>query len=309
MIIPEHSPLEIQHIRKKFAKDLAEREFFKGTRYEAMRAPEGSMGNRTMSGIHTAAAYTMDDLKEGIQACLKLLAKSEIAKAKSVDRQREVDEGMKLAKRVDALRETAVQEEASLEKYRSQTIGRIQEEVVAEAAKRDALRDEVRVLAERREGLLVPLTAEWDKIAAEKSEILESKAVLIGMQSGLKQLDEDVSYRQEEVAKREKAASYTHDDARERLAKADTLKVEAERMHREADAVLQETRNTAQTILVQAELREVEVTKREKALAIREDEYMQKQNTYLSDVVRLEDREKTLARNIKRYGTSISGPK
>ncbi len=240
---------------------------------------------------------------------MKLLAKSEIAKAKSVDRQREVDEGMKLAKRVDALRETAVQEEASLEKYRSQTIGRIQEEVVAEAAKRDALRDEVRVLAERREGLLVPLTAEWDKIAAEKSEILESKAILIGMQSGLKQLDEDVSYRQEEVAKREKAASYTHDDARERLAKADTLKVEAERMHREADAVLQETRNTAQTILVQAELREVEVTKREKALAIHEDEYMQKQNTYLSDVVRLEDREKTLARNIKRYGTSISGPK
>ncbi len=73
MIIPEHSPLEIQHIRKKFAKDLAEREFFKGTRYEAMRAPEGSMGNRTMSGIHTAAAYTMDDLKEGIQACLKPL--------------------------------------------------------------------------------------------------------------------------------------------------------------------------------------------------------------------------------------------
>lgn len=73
MIIPEHSPLEIQHIRKKFAKDLAEREFFKGTRYEILRSPEGIMGNRTMSGIHTASAYTMDDLKEGIQACLKPL--------------------------------------------------------------------------------------------------------------------------------------------------------------------------------------------------------------------------------------------
>ena len=73
MIIPEHSPLEIQHIRKKFAKDLAEREFFKGVRYEKLRDPEGVLGNRTMSGIHTANTYTLDDLKEGIQACLKPL--------------------------------------------------------------------------------------------------------------------------------------------------------------------------------------------------------------------------------------------
>jgi hypothetical protein len=73
MIIPEHSPIEIQHIRKKFAKDLAEREYFKSKKYEVMRAPEGVLGNRTMSGIHTASAYTMDDLKEGIQACLKPL--------------------------------------------------------------------------------------------------------------------------------------------------------------------------------------------------------------------------------------------
>lgn len=73
MIIPEHSPLEIQHIRKKFAKDLAEREYFKSKKYETMRKPEGTMGNRTMSGIHTASAYTMDDLKEGIQKGLKPL--------------------------------------------------------------------------------------------------------------------------------------------------------------------------------------------------------------------------------------------
>ena len=78
MIIPESSPLEIQNIRKKFAKDLAEREYFKSARYEVTRAPEGTLGNRTMSGIHTAATYSLDDLKEGIQKCLKPL---EIKKA------------------------------------------------------------------------------------------------------------------------------------------------------------------------------------------------------------------------------------
>lgn len=70
MIIPEHSPIEIQHIRKKFAKDLSEREFFKGQKYELLRGSEGVLGNRTMSGIHTANPYTLDDLAEGIQKCL-----------------------------------------------------------------------------------------------------------------------------------------------------------------------------------------------------------------------------------------------
>ena len=73
MIIPEHSPLEIQHIRKHFAKKLAEREFFKGNKYEILRAPEGTLGNRTMSGIQTAGAYTINDLSDGIQRCLKPL--------------------------------------------------------------------------------------------------------------------------------------------------------------------------------------------------------------------------------------------
>lgn len=78
MIIPEHSPLEIQHIRKKFAKDWAEQDFFKSKNYEILRSPEGTMGNRTMSGIHTASAYTLNDLAEGIQKCLRPL---EIKKA------------------------------------------------------------------------------------------------------------------------------------------------------------------------------------------------------------------------------------
>lgn len=73
MIIPEHSPLEIQHIRKKFAKDLSEREFFKSEKYEQLRKPEGTLGDRTMSGIHTANPYNLTDLADGIQACLKPL--------------------------------------------------------------------------------------------------------------------------------------------------------------------------------------------------------------------------------------------
>lgn len=111
MVIPEHSPLEIQHIRKKFAKDLAEREFFKGVVYEKIRAPEGELGNRTMSGIHQAGVYSLDHLKEGIQACLRPL---EVVRA-TVAPVQEVPLEAKLTRNDDGeLNTVAVDKKASL---------------------------------------------------------------------------------------------------------------------------------------------------------------------------------------------------
>lgn len=71
MIIPEHSPLEIQNIRKKFAKDLAEREFGKSERYNALYKQERNLDNSArLNSIHQAGTYSMDDLTSFIQKCL-----------------------------------------------------------------------------------------------------------------------------------------------------------------------------------------------------------------------------------------------
>jgi hypothetical protein len=77
MIIPEHSPIEIQHIRKKFAKDLAEQEFYKSQGYKILQGQEGTPGNRTMSGIHQAGTYSIDQLTPFIQKCLTPLPVSQ----------------------------------------------------------------------------------------------------------------------------------------------------------------------------------------------------------------------------------------
>jgi len=78
MVIIEHSPLEIQNIRKKFAKDLAEREFYKSKGYGVLAGQEGKPGNRTMNSIHQAAAYTLSDLTPYIQACLTEMKPAEM---------------------------------------------------------------------------------------------------------------------------------------------------------------------------------------------------------------------------------------
>lgn len=115
MVIPEHSPLEIQHIRKKFAKDLAEREFFNSDSYELFRKQEGTPNNRTMSGIHQAAAYTINDLTPFIQKCLEPLpiSKAFVEKAQTRDIESELhrdDEGELVTAAID--KKTSLREKA-----------------------------------------------------------------------------------------------------------------------------------------------------------------------------------------------------
>lgn len=78
MIMSEHSPLEIQHIRKKFALDLAEREFFKTKKYETFRSREGVKDDMGMiqprgNGMSHAGQYTIGELTPFIQKCLQPL--------------------------------------------------------------------------------------------------------------------------------------------------------------------------------------------------------------------------------------------
>lgn len=78
LVIAEHSPIEIQHIRKKFAKDLAEREFYKSKGYKGLKDQEGKPGDRRFNSIHQAATYTLKDLEPYIQMCLKPLPVSKL---------------------------------------------------------------------------------------------------------------------------------------------------------------------------------------------------------------------------------------
>lgn len=106
IIIPEHSPLEIQHIRKKFAKDLAEREFYKSKNYKGLAAQEGKPGHRVFNSIHQAATYTLKDLEPFIQMCLKPLPISElrskpVVEAKLEDKLHRSDDGQLSTKAID----------------------------------------------------------------------------------------------------------------------------------------------------------------------------------------------------------------
>ncbi len=75
MIMAEYSPLEVQHIRKKFAKDLAEREFFKSQKYKDtyVSQEKNPDGTPRLNSIHQAGTYSLETLTPFIQKCLEPL--------------------------------------------------------------------------------------------------------------------------------------------------------------------------------------------------------------------------------------------
>lgn len=86
------TPLEVQQIRKFAAKKWAEREFFKGNRYEAMRSREGAKDEygviqARLGSFNAAGSYSDGDLTEGIQKCLQPFPEvSAMVSAENVER-------------------------------------------------------------------------------------------------------------------------------------------------------------------------------------------------------------------------------
>lgn len=73
-IIMNASPLDIQNIRKQWAKKLAEREFFKSEKYTELRKREFNPdGTPRLSSFQSALSYNDDMLADVVQACLKPL--------------------------------------------------------------------------------------------------------------------------------------------------------------------------------------------------------------------------------------------
>lgn len=99
MVIIDATPLEIQSIRKKFAKELAEREYFKSDKGVKAAATERNPdGSARYNSFQQAGQYTDTDLKEYIQKCLDPLPLSkqiisEVPKERMEDKMSRDEEG------------------------------------------------------------------------------------------------------------------------------------------------------------------------------------------------------------------------
>lgn len=231
---------------------------------------------------------------------MKLMPKSEVEKAKSAEQKQAVDEGMKLARRIDNLREIAASEEVSLENFRRTTVERIHEEISTETGKRDALRTEVATLERRRKEAIKPLDEEWEALRVAKEELEREGAALGEREFAIRKMEQHTFDTKSETdgilarAKTKDELSNTRLHEAEKAAKdAESALAHAVVVHDEAlayEAKIKEAVTHRENIVL---AREIDATIRGKELLARE--------IALADGwILLRDREALLERTIKR---------
>jgi len=123
---------------------------------------------------------------------IKLLSKQEINQRQVTQKRAEVDQGRKLATRVDTLRELAAQEEASLASFRAKMVKSINDETLTAIEERNVLQTQVKTLREEIETGLKPV------IKAESQ--LKSKIQTLDKQENqIKQRIELIRKKEEEI--------------------------------------------------------------------------------------------------------------
>lgn len=203
----------------------------------------------------------------------KLLDKKVVNAEVATQKKHQIDSGLALAKKVDALRETLGNEEQELELFRSRTIAKVQQEIDIKISERDALERSNAVLREDRIRLSAPidLSQAWEEVKHGKREIVEWKDKLteqsvnqLAREADIAILAENLLKKENNIEKKDILSERTLSESEQKFTQAsDTL----ERAQRESNKILE----NAKEIDMRLKVREEDVTNREIYLSEREE--------------------------------------
>lgn len=229
---------------------------------------------------------------------LRLLTKSDIAKAKATDRSLEIAEGVKLAKRVDTLREVAANEESSLTKFRTNTISEITKEIAQMVMDRDQMKVSNQILKEERERLLAPidLKEEWRVVAKDKKEVEMWKEDLLTREIGLTGRENSVREAQVGFVDRERDIKNKEEWIERTINQTQAANVETQRILLETQNVLNRTNGEIAERNEVLKVKENEITAKEAELLQREEQVREDQKIITKGKIFVADRSKMLER-------------
>jgi len=169
---------------------------------------------------------------------MKLLDKKTIVTTKALERQKEVEEGLKLARKVDTLRNTASKEEANLAKFRTETLKTIQSQIDAKILEDKKLDESISRKREERLKLEAPidLTNEWKEVKQLRQELNDKEVNLITREVLVQNLEK----REKDIQAREKEANNYLEEARKSYTRTEDLRSEMESRKKENDRLVEE---------------------------------------------------------------------
>jgi uncharacterized protein YoxC len=237
---------------------------------------------------------------------MRLLPKQEISVKQASKQKAEIDEGVKLARRVDSLREIAATEEASLASFRASTLKAIQEDIQKIETERNEVLNQVKTLREE--------IKEGTKVLDDRENSLKQ------LENALKQYEIDVNERlnilkitSEELKKQSKLSNNYYLQTVNAMQIIEEVRKETSALYSEASNYLEACHDTYMAVhsleaQITSELkaRDIAVASRERDVIIKQEHLDILSKSLHTKELQLIDREQTLEREFnrlkKKYG-------
>lgn len=193
----------------------------------------------------------------------RLLDKRQVTASAALETTRKIKEGISLAKKVDAVRDTLGEEEAKLESFRANTIQQIQREIDVKIAERDSLIAGNEKLKVERIQLQAPLDLkeEWNRVNEQRFENEAWTSKMIDQQVEQIAREADIQSSFDESLIRERKSK-----EREELSERTLL--DSERLFDEASKVWDEAKAKSAKTIERANAKERDVAIQEQELEI-----------------------------------------
>lgn len=228
----------------------------------------------------------------------RLLDKKTIHSSLAQERQRGIDEEVKLSESILALRETKAKEMQELEEMRVNTLKAIQLEIVRKQRENDALSGHNTILREERIRLETPvdLTQAWEQVEGLKQEYDSLGKHLLKRESDITSREANVQRREEGLTIREKEIQRSEIATDENLRQAEQEREEAKSTNINAQVLLFKIELKESEHNVFARKKTEELERRESALFLQEEQNERDHLDINSQKTLLADRRATLER-------------
>lgn len=183
---------------------------------------------------------------------MKLLKREEVNTIKASERKLEIDEAVKLAKKVDYLRKTSSEEEASLAKAREKSLLLLRTDIENLTVEKRVLDIEVKALQEARMLAEAPidLVEKWDKVKAdelrvedEKVDILNRETNIIAREAGVQATQKFLFVKEETLKENENLTNRLLSEAKDQYEIAEKVRNNAQYEQKKAQKELKSKEN------------------------------------------------------------------
>lgn len=231
---------------------------------------------------------------------MQLLKRSTVQTEVASQRQKQIDEGIRIAQKVDALRQTLGELEQQQARFLAGMEKELEERTQPLVRKIASLQKDIEDLEEKRRLLLEPLDAQWVVVNAKESELVELQTLLEKKTSEIVfreertiELGTELKNRLFKVKTRERELDKTIRTASEELYIAQEKHVEAQKIKDAADTY---SKVSKQELLT----READIAVREREVGMLRNHTNDRERELDERETLIKDREDTLERELNR---------